>query len=218
MYVRPKFKFKKMMDDDLHVPILSHQDEKNEINGDEKEVKMMADLRTLLVLICLTVADGVLVVILFDKYTDRYSQYLNQGTAGVYCIVSTTIILGRMFLGDKKPDFGNTRNWVLISIGLLNGKIFFGLLYNTTTTTTSTTGTANFFMATSQAHTPGITQSLLYQLTIPLVLALSWLFVGKLCSKIAIAGASLIILGTYITIQCRENHTHTHTHTHTQVL
>ena len=171
------------MEEELNVPILRDVENDNDdvhtnvVEKKEKSEEYMSQIRTLLILIFLTVGDGVLVVILFDKYTDRYSQYLNQGTAGVYCIVSTMIIMSRLFRGEK--DFGSTRYWILITIGLLNG-------------------TANFFMATSQPHTPGITQSLLNQLSIPLVLVLSWIFVGKSSSKVAIGGASLIILGTMI--------------------
>lgn len=149
------------------------------------------------ILIALTVADGVLVVILFDKYTDRYSQYLNQGTAGVYCFWSVCLLCGRWMwrrwrrngeatntkapVGSLSPPTTSATAplWVLVTIGLLNG-------------------TANFFMATSQPHTPGITQSLLNQLNIPIVLVLCAIFLRKRTSLVAILGSLLIVVGTAI--------------------
>jgi len=153
---------------------------------DRRRAKMRRKMFVLATLIFLTVADGVLVVVLFDKYGDRYSQYINQGTAAVYCVVSMSMILGRKFLlkrhveenvSDAKSD--DAPAWVLIFIGILNGS-------------------ANFFMATSQPHTPGLTQSLLNQLTIPIVLVLSAIFLKKRSSLTGLFAATLIVIGTAV--------------------
>ena len=66
--------------EELNVPILRDIENDNNDDVKKKSEYTMGQIKTLLILIFLTVADGVLVVILFDKYTDRYSQYLNQGT------------------------------------------------------------------------------------------------------------------------------------------
>lgn len=153
--------------------------------GDANRSKWrLGDAAKIFVLIVLTVADGVLVTILFDKYGDRYSQYLNQGTAGVYVVVSTTMVLVRWCWSGKDRTGGKTDKpavpaWILITIGILNGS-------------------GNFFMATSQPHTPGLSQSLLNQLTIPLVLVLSFVCLRKRSSLVGCVGAALIVGGTAI--------------------
>ena len=50
---------------------------------------------TLAILVVLTVADNVLVVSLFDEFTEVYAQYVNQGTAFVYIIASSVILFVR---------------------------------------------------------------------------------------------------------------------------
>ena len=52
-------------------------------------------LGMLAVLVVLTVADLTLVIVLFDKYTETFAQFINQGTAFVYCIASTVIVIVR---------------------------------------------------------------------------------------------------------------------------
>ena len=125
-----------------------------------------------ILLVALTVGDGVLVVILFDTWGEEYSLFINQGTAFVYIIWATILLLLR-----REQFFGGAPAFVLIAIGLMNGS-------------------ANFFMAVSQPHTPGLSQTLLSLLVIPLVLALTWLFLGRRPSLVAFAGAGLIVAGT----------------------
>ena len=54
----------------------------------------------------------------------------------------------------------------------------------------------NFFQAVAQPHTPGLTQTLLSLLSIPLVLALTALCFGQTPSPLALLGASLIVVGS----------------------
>ncbi len=67
--------------------------------------------------------------------------------------------------------------YLLVGIGLFNGS-------------------GNFLMAIAQPHTPGLTQSLLMLLGIPLVMAMSAIFLRKKCpSWVAIVGAAAIVFG-----------------------
>lgn len=159
---------------------------------------------TLGALVLLTVADNVLVNILFDMFTERYSQFVNQGTAFVYCIWSGAILLWRRCararerarrraqseelaalmpqsaLGKGAAAAGArsyTPWYILVAIGLLNGS-------------------GNFFMAIGQPHTPGLTQTLLSQLNIPLVMLLSAVLLRKRASNMAVLGAVLIVGGS----------------------
>ena len=123
-------------------------------------------------LVALTVGDGVLVVILFDTWGEEYSLFINQGTAFVY------IVLSSWLLGLRRERFtGGAPAYVLVCIGIMNGS-------------------ANFLMAISQPHTPGLSQTLLSLLGIPLVLTLTWACFGTRPSCAALAGAGLIIAGT----------------------
>jgi drug/metabolite transporter (DMT)-like permease len=145
----------------------------------------------LILLVALTVADNVLVVILFDTFGERYSQYINQGTAFVYIVWSSLILLYRRYCSKKissnitvttvsnvsSTAKSTAPKWVLIGIGLFNG-------------------TGNFLMAISQPHTPGLTQTLLNLLGIPLVLILSSVILGKLSKPIEWFGAFLIVAGS----------------------
>ena len=162
---------------------------------------------TLIVLIVLTVADGVLVTILFDEYTEYYAQFVNQGTAFVYVCWAALILLVRRCrrgrrggggvdsAGDKilrdplltdgggggsssKPRGRDYAPWYfLVLIGVLNGS-------------------GNFCMAIGQPHTPGLTQTLLSLLTVPLVMVLAWACLKQRPSAQALAGALLIVVGT----------------------
>ena len=136
-------------------------------------------------LVLISVADVCIGIVLFDKFDTPYAQYLNQSTAFVYCIATSSILLGRYLLHLYKRKKGveisvSTRpspKWyAMIAIGLFNGS-------------------GNFCMAIAQAHTPGLTQSLLFLLGIPLVLLISFLFLHKKPSVIAIGGAALIVVG-----------------------
>ncbi|KAH8066417.1 hypothetical protein JL722_858 [Aureococcus anophagefferens] len=119
-------------------------------------------------LIALTVGDIVLGAILFDRFGEIYAQYLNLATAACYCVASTAAVLWRR--APRAPR-------LLVVIGVLNGG-------------------GNFFQAVGQPHTPGITQSLLSAtLSVPLVLSLSLLFLGKRPSRTAAGAAALVVAG-----------------------
>lgn len=121
-------------------------------------------------LIALTVGDIVLGAILFDRFGEIYAQYLNLATAACYCVASTAAVLWR-----RAPRRAPAR--LLVVIGVLNGG-------------------GNFFQAVGQPHTPGITQSLLSAtLSVPLVLFLSLLFLGKRPSRTAAGAAALVVAG-----------------------
>ena len=162
-------------------------------------------LSLLALLIILTVGDIVLGGILFDVYTEVYAQYLNIGTAFVYCVVSTGVLAWRGQLGEL---FGTITGaggdgtrirppwYLLASIGLINGS-------------------ANWFQSVAQPHTANLTQSLLFLLSVPLVMLLSFVFLRvpadpvrgtprtrKTPSLFALAGAGLIVAGTIISA-CR---------------
>ena len=51
-------------------------------------------------------------------------------------------------------------------------------------------------MAVAQPHTPGLSQTLLLLLGVPLVLLISWAALGKRPSTVAALAAALIIAGT----------------------
>ena len=121
-------------------------------------------------LIALTVGDIVLGAILFDRFGEMYAQYLNLATAACYCVASTAAVLWR-----RAPRRAPAR--LLVVIGVLNGG-------------------GNFLQAVGQPHTPGITQSLLSAtLSVPLVLSLSLLFLGKRPSRTAAGAAALVVAG-----------------------
>ena len=127
---------------------------------------------SLILLVLLTVGDGVLVCILFDLWGERFALFINQGTALVYIVWSTLLLL------SLRQNFRGGAPWcILVAIGLMNGS-------------------ANFCTAISQPHTPGLSQTLLSLLVIPLVLLLAWLFLQRRPSPIAAFGAFLIIGGT----------------------
>ena len=135
-------------------------------------------------LVVITVADVCIGIVMFDKFDTPYAQYLNQATAFVYCIATTSILLGRYLIRILARDRRVTTEKVerptpewykLIAIGLFNGS-------------------GNFCMAIAQPHTPGLTQSLLFLLGIPLVLLISFLFLRKKPSLIAIGGAAIIVV------------------------
>ena len=130
----------------------------------------------LAVLIALTVADAVLCTIMFDMFTERYAIFLNQATAFVYVVVASVLLLGRRFFLDASHG-GDRPPWLaLIAIGLFNG-------------------TGNTAQALGLPHTPGLTQSLLNLLNLPLVLLLAWAFLRKRPSAVASIGAALIVAG-----------------------
>ena len=169
--------------------------------GDEVSAATLTSRRkaaywvTLAVLVVLTVGDNVLVVVLFDEFTEVYSQYLNQGTAFVYIVASSLVLFvrwlpccrrTRCFWDKPRGEVATaaaegatirTAPWyLLVGIGLFNGS-------------------GNFLMAIAQPHTPGLTQSLLTLLGIPLVMILSAVFLRKRSSWIAVTGAAVIVLG-----------------------
>ena len=138
------------------------------------------------VLVALQTADGVLCVLLFDVWGERFSIFINQGGALVY-ISWSLLALGVLSMMSKHSKETSARTaaegqrrmprLILILIGLMNGG-------------------ANFCMAIAQPHTPGLTQTLLLLLGIPLVLVLSWLCLRKRPSATASLAAMLIVAGT----------------------
>ena len=54
----------------------------------QKQSSKFQYVAMLVIFVLLTVADGVLNILLFDVFGESYSQFLNQGTAAVYGILS----------------------------------------------------------------------------------------------------------------------------------
>lgn len=147
----------------------------------------------LMTLVVLTVADTVLCTVNLYYYTEVYAQFFNQGTGIVYILVSIPIVvIRRRWQKEREGRQGQLQGllnqpapkpgpplWILICIGALNG-------------------TGNFFNAVGSPGTRADTQSLLQLVGIPIVLALSWLFMGKRPSLIAALGAALIVAGTFV--------------------
>ncbi len=144
------------------------------------------------IMVALTVADGVLGVVLFDLWGERFSLFLNQATAAVYIVWALLYLLAMRVAGSGGASVSTTpvdaasgpppsppTPWLtLITIGLMNGS-------------------GNFCMALAQPHTPGLTQSLLLlMLNIPMVLVLSWLCLRRRPSAGAAVGAALILSGS----------------------
>lgn len=147
-------------------------------------------------LVLLQTADGTLCVLLFDIWGERYSIFINQGTAFVYIISSVVALMvisqhRRRKRQNRPPQRHDsldhdarkyhrrrhTPPWaVLVAIGIMNGS-------------------ANFCMAVSQPHTAGLSQTLLLVLGVPLVLAMSWLAFGRRPSWMASIAAVLIMTG-----------------------
>ena len=147
-------------------------------------------------LVALTVADGVLLNVLFDVWGERYVLYINEGPAVVYIGAGASILGGRACRRRRQglrapaaadaPIGGSIHEaagaarpvpwYILVAIGLMNG-------------------TGNFVTSLGLPHTPGLTQSLLGLLGIPLVLGLSWAFLGRRPSLVAAAGAALGEIG-----------------------
>lgn len=138
-------------------------------------------------LVALQTADGSLCVLLFDVWGSRYSIFINQGGAFVY-ITWSLVALGVLRRQrarwhsteavDKPGTSGRVPPWnILVLIGLMNGS-------------------ANFCMAVAQPHTPGLSQTLLLLLGVPLVLLFSWIALGKRPSALAALAAVLIVAGT----------------------
>jgi drug/metabolite transporter (DMT)-like permease len=136
---------------------------------------------TALYVILLT-GDGVVGAILFDVYTEIYSQYLNQATALVYCVWSSLAVwwLKRSRKPMAAADDEVSAPWsALVFIGCLNGS-------------------ANFFQGTGMPHTSGLSQSLLLVLSLPIVLILSYVFLKKAPTKLSAVGAACILGGTAV--------------------
>ena len=127
------------------------------------------------------------------RVPEELAQYVNQGTAFVYIVWSSAILLVqgacrargrrcRCFWDHEEHGAASrarsTAPWyILVGIGLFNGS-------------------GNFCMALAQPHTSGLTQTLLNLLGIPLVMVLSWVFLRKPSSRLAVGGAILIVIGT----------------------
>lgn len=149
---------------------------------------------SLAILVILSVADWDIQYVLFDLWGERYTLFLNQATAAVYIVISFSALLvlhiqqrrsAIVAANDDMPSvlLDDTQKrkpapwYILVAIGLLNGS-------------------ANFFQAISLPHTPGLTQTILNLLGVPLVLLMAMLFLRRRPSLVASAGAALIVAGT----------------------
>jgi drug/metabolite transporter (DMT)-like permease len=156
----------------------------------------------LAILVLLTVSDGILQFVLFDKYPDTYALFLNQGTAFVYILVSSSLLVARR-IGRKQCNHTlPTPPWyVLVAIGMFNGLANFCQVRVCARVASDSSGTLGRghsrlrLQAIGNPHTASLTQSLLNLLGVPLVLALSFVFLRKRPSWCAMAGAALIVLG-----------------------
>ena len=156
-----------------------------------------------------------LVVVLFDVYTETYAQFLNQGTALVYGIVSTVLIGARAVYGccvaSKRANASSEST--TLSAPILMGGADEGTLADPEADAAPAiasrsppwyllvivglfNGSGNFLMAISQPHTAGLTQTLLNLLGIPLVMALAWLCLRQRPSALAVVAAVAIVAGT----------------------
>ncbi|KAL1528290.1 hypothetical protein AB1Y20_009647 [Prymnesium parvum] len=146
----------------------------------------------LALLVALTVADAVLAVVLFDLFDERLALFVNQGTAFVYILLSLAILAFR-----RSRQTAARRD---ASIALLDGE---GNLVGPLAQeqkrhgqrAAPCRGAAPRPQAIAQPHTPGLVQTLLTLLGIPLVLCLAWAFLRRTPSLLAAAGALLIIGG-----------------------
>ena len=166
----------------------------------------------LTLLVALTVGDSVLAVVLFDLYDERLALFVNQGTAFVYICASFAILAGmRASSRSKTTPSVNTSQAVLDADGNLTGPLI--EVHNRALPAQSArrtapwqalvligvlNGSANFCQAIAQPHTPGLVQTLLQLLGIPLVLFLAWLLLRRRPSLVAVAGALLIVGGTAV--------------------
>lgn len=155
------------------------------VDEEGNQVSYIGWFGALAVLVVLTVLDQVLVYVLYDLYGTTYAQFLNQGTAFVYGIVASVVVLYMKFAKARRQSMDESYDpsreltvpwYFLVAIGLFNGA-------------------GNFCMGIGQPHVAGLTQSLLYLLGIPIVMLLSWLCLGKTSSKTMISGALLILGG-----------------------
>ncbi len=153
---------------------------------------------TILYVVFLTL-DGVIGGILFQKYEEIYSQYLNQATAFVYMIMSTIHMVFINMLNTKKGSRKHLREHVeaggattvqtsptkqtpwyfLVIIGVING-------------------TSNTFLGIGMPNTALLSQSLLGTLSLPVVLILSYIYLNVRGTSEKYFGATLILAGTFL--------------------
>ena len=153
---------------------------------------------TVLYVVFLTM-DGVIGGILFQKYEEIYSQYLNQATAFMYMIMSTLHMAVINKLNAKKGLGKQLREHVeeggaatvqtsptkqtpwyfLVIIGVING-------------------TSNTFLGIGMPNTALLSQSLLGTLSLPVVLILSYIYLNVRGTSEKYFGATLILAGTFL--------------------
>ena len=152
---------------------------------------------TVLYVVFLTM-DGVSGGILFQKYEEIYSQYLNQATAFMYMIMSTIHMVFINMLNTKKgleSHYENTLKrgaatvqtsptkqtpwYFLVIIGVING-------------------TSNTFLGIGMPNTALLSQSLLGTLSLPVVLILSYIYLNVRGTSEKYFGATLILAGTLL--------------------
>ena len=181
-------------------PLLSNDNNRINANSAVKKSKYYY-YRNLILIITLYVIflilDGAIGGVLFKKYEEIYSQYLNQSTAFVYIIVSRVCMLAinnfsakhdvseeqqkveeglkeenKLVLGAKQTPF-----YLLAIVGTING-------------------TSNVFMGIGMPNTALLSQSLLGLLGLPVVIVLSYFFLNVKGTREKYFGAIIILLGT----------------------
>ena len=155
---------------------INHNDSSTSITTTKKSYQYYKKLIfiTLLYVVFL-ILDGVIGGVLFKKYEEIYSQYLNQATAFMYMIMSSIhmIIINKCSRSQERKILNNigdandieeqeeisitkrTPWYLLVVIGVLNG-------------------TSNVFLAIGMPNTALLSQSLLGLLSLPVVLILSY--------------------------------------------
>ena len=173
----------------------------------------------LTILVLITVADIVLGAVLFYEFTEVYAQFVNQGTAFVYILLSSAILFVRWLpccrkcrcFWDKEKlptqhdesDSDGKGHYIFDeneegdsggAAGKKNSSKSKAPWYILVGIGLFN-GSGNFLQAIGQPHTPALSQSLLPLLGVPLVMGLSALFLRKRSGWIAIVGAAVIVVG-----------------------
>ena len=179
---------------------INHNDSSTSITTTKKSYQYYKKLIfiTLLYVVFL-ILDGVIGGVLFKKYEEIYSQYLNQATAFMYMIMSSIhmIIINKCSRSQERKILNNigdandieeqeeisitkrTPWYLLVVIGVLNG-------------------TSNVFLAIGMPNTALLSQSLLGLLSLPVVLILSYLFLKIKGTNAQYCGAIFILIGTFL--------------------
>jgi hypothetical protein len=130
-------------------------------------------------LVLFITVDSILGIMLFHVWGQRLALFINQSTCFIWLCMSIAVFAitshTRGARGQSCFRPSAPRGSLLI-IGLLDGL-------------------ALFFMSVAQPHTPGLAQTLLKLLSVPLVFALSSCTLGKRPSAVALGAAALVVGG-----------------------